>query len=143
MRCCFAAAKTRSAQHRRYALQRSFSLKKNREFHFVYRSGKSAGSRSVVLIYTHARHRSVRVGFSVSKKVGNAVTRNKVKRRMRDAFFRYLPYVKTGYSLVFIAKANIADESFEQIHRHIGSTLRRANLLAPSNAQPEKKVNHA
>ena len=119
-------------------MQRSFSLKKNREFHFVYRSGKSIGSRSVVLIYTHARHHSIRVGFSVSKKVGNAVTRNKVKRRMRDAFFRYLPHVKKGYSLVFIAKANIADESFEHIHRYIGSTLRRANLLYAAEDGPPK-----
>lgn len=108
---------------------RNLSLRKNKEFHFVYRTGKSTGSTSVVLIYTKAHHRSVRVGFSVSKKVGNAVTRNKVKRRMRDAFFRYLPKIKSGYSLVFVAKPAIAQDTFEQIYKNMGYTLRRADLL--------------
>ncbi len=112
-------------------MSHNLSLRKNKEFHYVYRTGKSVGSSSVVLIYTKARHRSVRVGFSVSKKVGNAVTRNRVKRRMRDAFFRYLPEIKSGYSLVFIAKATIPKDSFAQIYKNIGYTLKRADLLVP------------
>lgn len=115
---------------------RQFSLKKNKEFHFVYRAGKSAGSSSIVLVYAKSRHQSIRVGFSVSKKVGNAVTRNKVKRRMRDAFFRQLSEIKPGYSLVFVAKPALATQSFEQLYKNMRHTLIRANLLLTT---PENK----
>jgi len=109
-------------------LDRSFSLKKNKEFNRVYRRGKSVGARGVALVYCTARHSSVRVGFAVGKKVGKAVVRNKVKRRMREAFARQLPYVKTGYDLIFIARSEAKDESFASLLRTITYLLKKAGL---------------
>lgn len=118
-------------------MDRSYSLKKNKEFNRVYRRGKSAGARGVALVYCRARHASVRVGFAVGKKVGNAVVRNKVKRRFREAFARQLPSVKPGYDLIFIARSEARDETFASLSRTIAYLLKKAGLFcetAPTSA---------
>ena len=115
-------------------MNRSYSLKRNKEFQRVYRGGKSCGSRTMVLIYTRARHGSVRVGFSVSKKVGNAVTRNKVKRRMREAFAKELPGVRKGYNLIFVARESAAEETFQNLSKTISYLLRKNSLMEDKTA---------
>lgn len=122
-------------------MDRSYSLKKNKEFNRVYRRGKSVGARGAALVYCTARHNSLRVGFAVGKKVGNAVVRNKVKRRMREAFARQLPYVKTGYDLIFIARSEARDESFASLLRTITYLLKKAGLYcdAAPTAASEKE----
>lgn len=110
-------------------MKRCYSLKKNREFQYVYRTGKSYGSRCMVLIAKRARHSSVRVGFSVSKKVGNAVNRNLVKRRMREAFRVLMPALKQGYSFVWIARAPASNETYENLNKTMRYLLEKASLL--------------
>ena len=58
-------------------MERRYRLQKNKAFQYVYHRGRSAACRDLVMLV--AKGRGMKVGFSVSKKVGNAVTRNKVK----------------------------------------------------------------
>ena len=109
-------------------MKRCYSLKRNKEFRYVYRAGKSAGSRLMVLIYTRSRMPRVRVGFSVSKKLGNSVVRNRVKRRLRDSFRPMIPCVKSGYNLIFIAREPVVQESFHNIEKTMRNLLRKADL---------------
>lgn len=120
-------------------MKRCYSLKKNKEFQRVYRSGKSCGARSVVLIYRRAGHGSVRVGFSVSKKVGNAVMRNKVKRRMREAFRLMIPQVKKGYNYVFVARESAAGESYHSLEKSMAYLLKKSGQFAASPAEKTAK----
>ena len=69
-------------------MERRYRLQKNKAFQYVYHRGRSAACRDLVMLV--AKGRGMKVGFSVSKKVGNAVTRNKVKRRLRECFRPYL-----------------------------------------------------
>ena len=62
-------------------MERRYRLQKNRQFQYVYRRGKSAACKDLVMLY--AKGRGLQVGFSVSKKVGNAVVRNRTRRRLR------------------------------------------------------------
>ena len=117
-------------------MDRSYSLKRNKEFNRVYRKGKSAGARGAALVYCRARHASVRVGFSVGKKVGNAVVRNKVKRRMREAFARQLPNVRPGFDLIFIARAEAKDEPFAVLSKTVVYLLSKAGLLIETMQSP-------
>lgn len=70
-----------------------------------------------------------RVGFSVSKKIGKAVVRNRVKRRMRAAVTPLLPEIRGGVNVIFIARAPIVDAPFEEICAAMRGTLSKAGLL--------------
>lgn len=82
----------------------------------------------MVLIHARSNHNSVRVGFSVSKKLGNSVVRNRVKRRMRESFGPMIPDVKNGYSLIFIAREPIVNADYTAIQRNMRNLLRKAGL---------------
>ena len=62
------------------------SLKKNKDFQFVYRNGKSFGNRYLVMIIVRNGTEKNRVGISVSKKVGNSVVRHHITRLIRESY---------------------------------------------------------
>lgn len=107
-------------------MNRRFSLKKNRQFQYVYRRGKSFGCRELVLLYV--RNRELQVGFSVSKKIGNAVVRNRTKRRMREAFAPLIPSLKPGY-YVLIAREEAARAASSTLARSTRYVLKKQGLF--------------
>lgn len=110
-------------------MKRTYSLRKNSQFQYVYRRGKSAASKELVLLFV--RGSKTQVGFSVSKKVGKAVTRNRVKRRLREAFTPEIPKVKSGL-YVFIAREAAAQAEYSSLVRSMQYLLRRQNLYRES-----------
>jgi ribonuclease P protein component len=72
-----------------------------------------------------------RFGFAVGRRIGKAVTRNRIKRRMRESVRVRLQKheIDAGWDLVFIARRQIRDASFHQVDEAIGLVLRRAGLL--------------
>ena len=109
-----------------YRLGRAFSLGRNKQFTYVYRRGKSFPSRRMVLIYLRARE--LKVGFSVSAKVGNSVTRNKVRRRMREDFRLLRPSLVPG-KYIFIARSGAAEAPYPAMATEMKSLLKRAKLF--------------
>ncbi len=118
------------------SVKRCYSLKRNKEFRRTFRAGKTAGSKSMVLFYAPRRAGEVRVGFSVGKKIGNAVVRNRTKRRLREAFTPLIPYVKKGSSIIFYAKPPIVDESFVSLRSTLRYLLKKAGLYVPPEEAP-------
>lgn len=104
-------------------------LKHNREFQRVYRKGKSAHAPSLVLFYLPDDF-TIRVGFTASKKVGNAVMRNRAKRRMR-ALFQELEHRLLPGSFVLVAKAETVDIPYESLKRNALKLLGRVGALKP------------
>ena len=80
----------------------------------------------MVLIYLRARE--LKVGFSVSAKVGNSVTRNKVRRRMREDFRMLRPELAPG-KYIFIARTSAADAPYPAMANEMKSLLKRAELF--------------
>ncbi len=109
-----------------YRLGRAFSLGRNKQFTYVYRRGKSFPSRRMVLIYL--RGRELKVGFSVSAKVGNSVTRNKVRRRMREDFRMLRPELVPG-KYIFVARTSAAEAPYPAMASEMKSLLKRAELF--------------
>jgi len=106
-------------------MQKAYRIRKNKQFHYVYRKGKGAGAKEMSLIYVRAA--KLQVGFSVSKKVGNAVVRNRVKRRMRECFRLQMHTLKNGF-YVFTARPEAANASYQQLEKTMHYLLRRQGL---------------
>lgn len=87
-------------------------LSRSGEFDRVYRDGSSHATRYLVL-YTFPRkeeeREEVRLGVSVSRKVGGAVERNKVKRALREAFWGLVDRLPSGHDFVIVARSEIAE----------------------------------
>lgn len=112
------------------AVQRQNRLGQNRQFNYVYRRGKKASCRELSLLYVRSKEK--RVGFSVSKKVGVAVVRNRTKRRLREAVRPLLPQMKSGL-YVFVARPAAAECSFQELESRVKYLLRKVeSLRAPA-----------
>lgn len=85
-------------------MQFSTSLKKNHEFRRLYSKGKSAGG-PVIVVYCRKNGRGRnRVGITVSNKVGNAVVRNKVRRRLREIYRLNEHTLRRGFDIAIVAR---------------------------------------
>ena len=70
------------------------------------------------------------IGFSVSKKIGCSVVRNLTKRRLREAVRSFLPEIKSGYHLIFVARSTITSANFHEIKQNLYGLAQKAGLLA-------------
>jgi len=109
-------------------------IKKDKEFQQVFKNRKSFANRQfIVYIYRKEQQLEFRVGLSVSKKVGNAVVRNKLKRRIKEVNRMYLPNLKKGYDLIFIPKKNAVDLSFAELESAIKHIYRISGMAEKVN----------
>lgn len=105
---------------------RRYRLGSNKNYRYVYRRGKSYPSKNLVLIYL--RGKGLKIGFSVSGKVGNAVTRNRIRRYLREDA-RQLRAAMKGGRYIFVARPSARDVGHELLTREMRSVLSRAKLL--------------
>lgn len=124
-------------------------LSRSSEFQRVYRQGKSAASRFLVLYYFEhppgTPAEEPRLGLSVSKKVGGAVVRNRIKRLLREAFQASAPRLPHRYDYVVIARPALAELSERQARGEkdlvlaaLTDVLERAKLITAQEAAAQQ-----
>lgn len=113
-----------------------YRIKKNIEFRIVYRKGKSFANDLLVLYVLKNRRNRDRdgnqynkIGISVSKKVGNSVVRSRSKRLVTECYRFKIDTLKNGYDLVFVARTNIKDKTYQQIDKAIDNLFKKAGLF--------------
>ncbi|MBQ7885007.1 MAG: ribonuclease P protein component [Clostridia bacterium] len=114
-------------------LKKENRLKKNKHFNYIYKHGKGLKVGNLSLVYVKAKVKPFKVGFSVNNKIGKAVVRNKVKRRMREAFGQLIALVDRRFNYVFIAREGIAENSFDEIKNNMLAIVKKAGLLNENN----------
>lgn len=120
-------------------------LRANAQFQQVFAEGRSFGD-GAGLLALHVLRRpddeaTRQCGFTVSKKVGNAVTRNHVKRRLRESYRARLAALDRGYWAVVVARAKASEASFDDLDRSLDRALAKAGLLTAS--EPPKPASDA
>ncbi len=108
-------------------MQSRHRLTTSKQFSQVHREGVSIENRLLVVRVLANGLDHSRFGFLVSKRIGNAVVRNRVKRRLREVV-RLTP-VKPGWDAVFIARRDINQADFQQLKQAAENLLRRTQLV--------------
>ena len=109
------------------------TLRKQSDFSRVYKQGKSRGGRFAVILYKRNGLKYTRTAFVASKKVGNSVERNRSRRLMRAAYRAIEPKVKSGYDIIFVARAAITECREPEVERQLRKSLEGAGILTGSN----------
>ncbi|MEO4055373.1 ribonuclease P protein component [Solibacillus sp. CAU 1738] len=105
-------------------------IKKNEEFQKVFKKGKSFANRQFVVYCLKKEQQSeFRIGLSVSKKIGKAVTRNQVKRYLRQTFLELKDEVRQDMDYVIIARHQAATLNFHETKKSVEHVLRIAKVL--------------
>ncbi len=111
-------------------MKKKFRIKKNEEFQEVFKKGQSFANRQfVIYILEKADQDHFRIGLSVSKKIGNAVTRNQIKRYIRQSFLELQDDVSKGKDYIIIARKPASEMNFQEVKSSLMHALRRGNAL--------------
>jgi len=108
-------------------MQKKYRLSGRKTFNYLLNKGTSVPAKALVLIYAPSKYPK-HVGFIVSKKIGNAVVRNRTRRRLREAFRSIIPKVTDNHNYVIIARKGIEDLDFLEIKTALIAVLKKANL---------------
>lgn len=111
-------------------MKKEFRVKKNKEFQEAFKLGKSFANRQFV-VYSLQRNDQThfRIGLSVSKKLGNAVKRNQIKRYIRQAFHELDQELKPNYDFIIIARKPTAEMSFFEIKKSLMHVLKLSRVV--------------
>ena len=108
-------------------MKRRERITKPRQYAEVYEKGRSYPSGLIVLRTLPNDLDHSRYGLSVSKRVGNAVTRNKLKRRLRE--INRMESLRPGWDIVYILRPAAAEASFSSLKKSVETLLTKADIL--------------
>jgi ribonuclease P protein component len=115
-------------------LRTEHRLRSSERIREVRQQGQSWHNRWLVLVKQDNERAESRFAFSASRRIGNAVVRNRVKRLMRESIRLRLPRISGGWDVLVIARIPARQASFEQLDRAVGHLLEEASLQSGSFA---------
>lgn len=101
----------------------SESLKRNKDFQFVYKNGKSYANKHLVMYILENNTKINRIGISVSKKVGNSIVRHRLTRLVRECYRLNEEKFQVGLDIVVVIRVAAKDKNFRDIESsllHVG-----------------------
>jgi ribonuclease P protein component len=117
----------------KFEFGRSSRLRLSSEFKLVRESGKSWTGTYLVLKALNRGAGLARLGVITSRRLGNAVVRNRVRRRMREIFRLNQHQIREGYWIVTIARASSAFAAYQELERDWLRLAKRASILGATS----------
>ena len=116
-------------------MKATVTIKNNYEFRRLYAHGKSKAGRDVVVYCRRNGRPYNRVGFTVGSKVGKAVARNLVRRRLRDIYSRSEQSISGGYDIVVVSRSGSASAPYRELESQILRIFERLGLIQNDNCE--------
>lgn len=111
-------------------MHKQLRLAKREDFNKVYRNRKSLANHQFVLYYMKQPAVSkFRLGISVSKKIGNAVVRNRLRRVVKEIIRHHESLITTNIDFILIARKPVAKMEYKDIEKSIIHLLKKSGLL--------------
>lgn len=117
-------------------VKKKFRLKSRLDFQAVYTKGRSVANKAAVIhVMGQKAGVSTRIGFAAGRKLGKAVVRNRIKRRIKEAVRLLWPRVKPGFSMVVIARQAAKEMPFPDLQGKIAELFERVGALVHERKQ--------
>src|SRR5215813_4198103 len=110
-------------------MQQRFRLRQSRDFARLRTEGRAYRSRWMVVSVMPNGLSHNRYGFVTSKQIGKAVTRNRVRRVMREAVRLFHPQLRSGFDIVLVARQSLVEETFAGVQRIVSEQFNQAGLV--------------
>ena len=105
------------------------TIKQNHEFRRLYAKGRSAVTPTLVIYARRSKNGGNGVGFTVTVKLGHAVVRNRVRRRLREIYRLHEEELRRGTDLVVVARGRSVSASYRELERDFLTACGRLSLL--------------
>ncbi len=109
-------------------MQAKYRLKKNFQYNYVYKHAKTVSDGNLVILYCNSNNRQSKVGFSVGKRQGNAVKRNRLRRQLKAAMRQFMPSVVHNRNIVVVPRRS-TPYLYSDIVTSVNQLLTKAGLL--------------
>ena len=109
------------------AIKKTYRVKRSKDFEQIFSARHSFANRKFVVYTLNAEQSHYRVGISVSKKLGHAVVRNRIKRLIRHAVAEFAPHIE-NVDFVVIARNGVQELNFEEVKKNLKHVLKLSNI---------------
>lgn len=110
-------------------LKKENRLTKNRYFQYIYKKGEKVSSQNITLVYTPTKLKPIKIGITVSNKVGDAVTRNKIKRRIRAIVADNIEKINKKYNYIIVVRPSVAELDFYGIKKELSYLFKKGQFI--------------
>ena len=109
-------------------MKKTTALKLNKNFRYLYYRGGSEVTKTLVLYFKKNKIGTNRLGITVSKKVGNAVVRNRVRRLIKENYRLKEEEIRNGFDIVIVARTRAGNSDLWKIGKDLDFLLGKCNL---------------
>ena len=109
-------------------MQAKYRLKKNYQYNYVYKHAEKVSDRFFIVLYCESKVKQSKIGFSVSKKYGCAVVRNKLRRQMKSAAMQFASKMVPYYNVVIVPR-RMPPYNFCDVQNSLTNLFEKAGLV--------------